>query len=75
MDAIRIARAHTGRDDVVKIAGAYHGHADTTMVSVGPEPGAWGAGIPESTVGQVRAVPFNDADAMATTLAEAPPPA
>ena len=39
MDAIRIARAHAGRDDVVKIAGAYHGHADTTMVSVGPEPG------------------------------------
>ena len=36
MDAIRIARGLTGRDDVVKIAGAYHGHADTTMVSVGP---------------------------------------
>jgi len=73
MDAIRVARAHTGRDEVVKIAGAYHGHADVTMVSVGSEPGAWGAGIPESTVAQVRAVPFNDADAMATTLAEAPP--
>ena len=70
MDAIRIARAHTGRDDVVKIAGAYHGHADTTMVSVGPEPGAWGAGIPAATVEQVRAVPFNDADAMAGALAE-----
>jgi glutamate-1-semialdehyde 2,1-aminomutase len=69
MDAIRIARAHTGRDGVVKIAGSYHGHADTTMVSVGPEPGPWGAGIPEATVAQVRAVPFNDADAMAGALA------
>jgi glutamate-1-semialdehyde 2,1-aminomutase len=73
MDAIRIARAHTGRDDVVKIAGSYHGHADTTMVSVGPGPGPWGAGIPEATVAQVRAVPFNDADAMARALAESPP--
>jgi glutamate-1-semialdehyde 2,1-aminomutase len=69
MDAIRIARAHTRRDDVVKIAGAYHGHADATMVSVGPEPGAWGAGIPEATVAQVHAVPFNDKDAMAGALA------
>ena len=64
MDAIRIARGLTGRDDVVKIAGSYHGHADTTMVSVGPEPGAWGAGVPEATVAQVHAVHFNDADGM-----------
>ncbi len=35
MDAIRIARAHTGRDDVLKIFGSYHGHHDTVMVSIG----------------------------------------
>ncbi len=57
MDAIRIARAHTGRDTVLKIFGSYHGHHDTVMVSIGVEYGrfghredllslAYGAGIP-----------------------------
>ena len=35
MDAIRIARAYTGRDTVVKIFGSYHGHHDAVMVSIG----------------------------------------
>ena len=35
MDAIRIARAHTGRDTIVKIFGSYHGHHDYVMVSIG----------------------------------------
>ena len=34
MDAIRVARAATGRDDIVKIEGSYHGHHDTVMFSV-----------------------------------------
>ena len=37
MDAIRIARAHAGRDTVMKIFGSYHGHHDTVMVSIGVE--------------------------------------
>jgi glutamate-1-semialdehyde 2,1-aminomutase len=37
MDAIRIARALTGRDTVLKIFGSYHGHHDTVMVSIGVE--------------------------------------
>src|SRR3954451_23076746 len=37
MDAIRIARAYTGRDTVMKIFGSYHGHHDTVMVSIGVE--------------------------------------
>ena len=75
MDAIRIARAHTGRDDVMKIFGSYHGHHDTVMVSIGVEYDQigdrdnlaslpYGAGIPQATVDQVIAVPFNDAGAM-----------
>ncbi len=32
MDAIRIARAHTGRDTILKIFGSYHGHHDYVMV-------------------------------------------
>jgi glutamate-1-semialdehyde 2,1-aminomutase len=75
MDAIRIARALTGRDDVLKIFGSYHGHHDTVMVSIGveydkigpheaPVSLAYGGGIPQSTVDHVFAVHFNDADSM-----------
>ncbi|PTL55655.1 aspartate aminotransferase family protein [Paraconexibacter algicola] len=75
MDAIRIARAHTGRDDVLKIFGSYHGHHDTVMVSIGVAYDAigdrdhlqslpYGGGIPQSTVDHVHAVHFNDAEAM-----------
>ncbi|MFT4220662.1 MAG: aspartate aminotransferase family protein [Microbacterium sp.] len=75
MDAIRIARALTGRDTVLKIFGSYHGHHDTVMVSIGvayDEIGdrenlaslSYGAGIPQSVVDMTIAVPFNDAGAM-----------
>jgi glutamate-1-semialdehyde 2,1-aminomutase len=75
MDAIRIARAYTGRDTVMKIFGSYHGHHDTVMVSIGVEYDKigdrenlaslpYGAGIPEAVVDLTVAVPFNDAPAM-----------
>src|SRR5919108_4495815 len=75
MDAIRIARAHTKRDTVMKIFGSYHGHHDTVMVSIGVEYDKigdhenlaslpYGAGIPQATVHMTVAVPFNDAGAM-----------
>jgi glutamate-1-semialdehyde 2,1-aminomutase len=75
MDAIRIARAYTGRDTVMKIFGSYHGHHDTVMVSIGVEYDRigdrenlaslpYGAGIPQATVEMTVAVPFNDAGAM-----------
>ena len=75
MDAIRIARAFTKRDTVMKIFGSYHGHHDTVMVSIGVEYDnigdrenlaslAYGAGIPQATVDMTVAVPFNDAPAM-----------
>ena len=35
MDAIRIARAATGRETIIKIFGSYHGHHDYVMVSIG----------------------------------------
>ena len=81
MDAIRIARGLTGRDDVMKIFGSYHGHHDTVMVSIGVEydkigdpssPASlpYGAGIPQATVDQVHAVHFNDAESMDRRIAE-----
>ena len=75
MDAIRIARAYTGRDTVMKIFGSYHGHHDTVMVSIGVEydrsatattssrcPTAPGSRRRRSKM--TIAVPFNDAEAM-----------
>jgi glutamate-1-semialdehyde 2,1-aminomutase len=81
MDAIRIARAFTGRDTVLKIFGSYHGHHDTVMVSIGvaydeigphdhPASLPYGAGIPQATVDQVFAVHFNDADSMERRIVE-----
>jgi glutamate-1-semialdehyde 2,1-aminomutase len=75
MDAIRIARGHTGRETIVKIFGSYHGHHDAVMVSIGVEYDrigdredyaslAYGAGIPQAVVDLTIPVPFNDAGAM-----------
>src|SRR5438105_3428522 len=75
MDAIRIARALTGRETIVKIFGSYHGHHDAVMVSIGvpyEEIGdrealaslAYGAGIPAAVTELSIPVPFNDAGAM-----------
>src|SRR5215213_3049843 len=75
MDAIRIARAFTKRDTIMKIFGSYHGHHDGVMVSIGVEYDRigdrdnleslpYGAGIPQAVVDLTIAVPFNDAEAM-----------
>ena len=75
LGAIRIARGLTGRSDILKIFGSYHGHHDGVMVSVGVEPGPmgpgdaspslpYGDGVPPSTVDGVHALHFNDATAM-----------
>ncbi|MGH7480658.1 MAG: glutamate-1-semialdehyde 2,1-aminomutase [Longimicrobiales bacterium] len=66
MSAIRLARAATGRDKIIKMAGGYHGHADALLV----EPGSGAIGLPASagvTPGAARdtlVAPFNDADAV-----------
>jgi glutamate-1-semialdehyde 2,1-aminomutase len=83
MDAIRVARAHTGRELVIKMEGSYHGHHDTVMVSIGididddavgpakrPNSVPYGGGIPASTVANTIPVPFNDADALDARLTE-----
>jgi glutamate-1-semialdehyde 2,1-aminomutase len=81
MDAIHLARGFTGRDVIVKIEGTYHGHHDAVMVSVKPpadrmgdraRPASvpYGLGYPEAMTDLTRAVPFNDADALAGLLGE-----
>jgi glutamate-1-semialdehyde 2,1-aminomutase len=79
MDAVHLARGATGRDTILKIEGSYHGHHDTVMVSVYPPLEALGArddpvsvpyggGVPAAMRELTRAVPFNDADALASVL-------
>src|ERR687888_1383286 len=81
MDAIRIARARTGRETIVKIFGSYHGHHDYVMVSIGvpyEQIGdredyaslTYGAGIPQPVADMTLAVPFNDAEAMERRIVE-----
>ena len=79
MDAIRIARALTKRDGVMKIFGSYHGHHDYVMVDIGLNvydigdrenyPSIpYGKGIPDVVTQMTVAVPFNDAPALERRL-------
>ena len=74
MSAVRLARAVTGREQLIKFAGAYHGHVDGLLVEAGS--GLATQGIPASpgvSAAQAEAtivVPWNDPDALAKALAE-----
>jgi glutamate-1-semialdehyde 2,1-aminomutase len=69
MSAVRLARAATGRDIVVKFAGAYHGHADALLVDAGSGvetlaiPGS--PGVPRAAVQHTRVLAYNDPGAVA----------
>ncbi len=67
MGAVRIARAVTGRHDVVRMLGIYHGHHDTLLAGLGAE---HERGIPPATIAQVHSVEFNDTQAMERQLGE-----
>lgn len=64
MTTIRVARAYTGRDKIIKFAGCYHGHSDLVLVAAGSGPSQLGtpdsAGVPKSVAQEVITVSFND---------------
>jgi glutamate-1-semialdehyde 2,1-aminomutase len=74
MSVLRLARAATGREKILKFAGAYHGHSDSLLVDAGSGlatlavPGSPGvtAGSSKDTI----VVPWNDRDAVAAACAE-----
>ena len=74
MSALRLARAATGRDPVLKFAGAYHGHVDGLLAEAGS--GLATAGIPaspgvtEAQAADTIVVPWNDLEALEAALAE-----
>ncbi|MGZ6887697.1 MAG: aspartate aminotransferase family protein [Acidimicrobiia bacterium] len=81
MGAIRVARAATGREHIVKIEGSYHGHHDAVMFSVVPGSDLIGGrdapsttpmstGIPRVMSEYTHVVPFNDLELLRGLLAE-----
>jgi glutamate-1-semialdehyde 2,1-aminomutase len=80
MNAVRLARAFTGRTKLAKFEGAFHGTHDWVMVSVTgeaktwgnrrrPKSVAWSAGIPPAVLKNVVVLPWNDPEACEEILA------
>ncbi|MDV4343530.1 glutamate-1-semialdehyde 2,1-aminomutase [Methanoculleus sp. YWC-01] len=74
MAAIRLARGYTGKQDIIKIEGGFHGAHDAVLVKAGSGATTLGvpdsAGVPASLVAHTRQVPYNDPEALETLLAE-----
>jgi glutamate-1-semialdehyde 2,1-aminomutase len=76
MHAMRVARAYTGRDKIVKFEGQYHGVHDYALISVGPDDMselgdadapvglAWGRGIPSSVAETIIPARYNNIEAL-----------
>jgi glutamate-1-semialdehyde 2,1-aminomutase len=68
MSAMRLARAATGRDRIVKFAGGYHGHADALLAEAGSGVATLGIpgspGVPAGAVRETLVLPYNDLEAV-----------
>ncbi len=73
MSAVRLARAFTRRDRILKFAGGYHGHADALLASAGSGIATLGIpsspGVPPRTTEDTIVSPYNDLDAAAEAVA------
>jgi glutamate-1-semialdehyde 2,1-aminomutase len=76
MSALRLARAATGRDAVIKFAGAYHGHVDGLLAEAGSGLATEGIpaspGVTEAQTADTVVVPWNDTAAVEAALAARP---
>jgi glutamate-1-semialdehyde 2,1-aminomutase len=74
MSAVRLARAFTARDRILKFAGCYHGHADALLASAGSGVATLGLpaspGVPTPVTSDTIVCPFNDVDAVAAAVAQ-----
>ncbi len=76
MAVLRLMRAFTGRDKVIKFEGCYHGHADMFLVKAGSGVATLGLpdspGVPRSTTANTLTAPYNDLEAVKDLFAENP---
>ena len=79
MTAMKLARAYTGKEKILKFEGMYHGHTDYALVNGMPHPADLGSrrnptkipdavGVPEPTMDTVEAIPWNDSELLAEKL-------
>ena len=72
MSAMRLARAATGRDKVLKFLGGYHGHVDSLLVAAGSGAATFGspdsAGVPKAFAESTLLAPYNDLEAVTGIL-------
>ena len=68
MSALRLARAYTGRNKIIKFSGCYHGHADMLLVQAGSGVATMGLpdspGVPPEATANTLIAPYNDAAAV-----------
>ncbi|MEO1963300.1 MAG: glutamate-1-semialdehyde 2,1-aminomutase, partial [Cycloclasticus sp.] len=74
MSAIRLARGFTGRDNIIKFEGCYHGHSDSLLVKAGSGALTFGVpsspGVPAALADHTLTLAYNDADAITDALKE-----
>lgn len=74
MAVLRLMRAFTGRDKVIKFEGCYHGHADMFLVKAGSGVATLGLpdspGVPKSVTSSTLTAPFNDLEAVKALFEE-----
>lgn len=76
MSALRLARAYTGRDKIIKFSGNYHGHADMLLAQAGSGVATFGLpdspGVPKGTAANTLTTPYNNLEAVKTLFRENP---
>ena len=74
MSAIRLARGYTGRDDIVKFTGCYHGHSDSLLVQAGSGAATFGnpssPGVPADLTKHTLLATYNDIESVKQCFAD-----